>query len=181
MNEYVNSPKPQRPSIFSSFFKGAMAGLVSGVVMALVIATITAVPMIGAGTFLATFGGALVHSGGFMVLAASLFGGIMRAGHAFFDAPGRSTSSPEMVPVPVPSMSGPAVAPAMAPVMAYPDTAQDAPTQDAPTKSWVAETRGTDSRNTIEQILANGSLSDKDRASAILASREAADQQASRA
>jgi hypothetical protein len=164
--------------MFGSFFKGAMAGLLSGVVMALVIASIsplliTAVPGAAVLPYFTAFGEALVHSGGFMVVASTLFGGIMRAGRTMFEAPGHSNAFAQgMVPVPVPGMSGPA----MAPVMTYADAAPEQ--QEAPTKSWVAETRNADARNTIEQILANGSMSDKDRASAI---REVADQQTSRA
>ena len=163
--------KTQRPSAIGSFFSGGMSGLFSGIVMALIIASIA--PFVGVAG--ATFMGTLAASGPLMVLAATLFGGVMGAKRALFDAPDHANAGVTIVPVPVPGMS----TPAMAPVMAM---AEDAPEQtQTPTKSWVADTgRSEDSRSRIQQILADGSLTDKDRASAILASRQAADTQPSR-
>ena len=179
MNETMYSEQPPRPSAFGAFFSGAKSGLFSGIVMALVIAVVMpALPFLSFGLIAgtgATFLGSLAASGPIMILAATLFGGIMGAKRAVFDAPhGDHTSvNTDIVPVPVPTMAGPV----MAPVMTFGDNAEQ-----APTKNWVAETgRSEGSQSRIQQILADGSLSDKDRASAILASREAADQQASRA
>lgn len=179
MNESMISEQPHRPSAISAFFSGGMSGLISGVVMSLVIASVAPllplIPFISVGVAGASFMGTLTASGPLMILASTLFGGIMSAKRAMFDAPHNAyhSNANTLVPIPVQGMSGPA----MAPVMTY----ADAPEQ-APTKSWVAETgRNEGSQSRIQQILADGSLNDKDRASAILASREATDQHASRA
>ena len=170
----------QRPSALRAFFSGGKSGLISGVVMATIIAGIAAFPLLigtGAGAALATFGSTLVgHSGVFLMLASTLFGGVMAAGRTVFGAPNHSHTSRSVgiVPVPVPGVSGPT----MAPVMTYADAAPE----QVSTKNWVADTgRSEGGNNRIQQILSDGALSDKDRASALLASREIADKQASRA
>ena len=162
--------QPHRQSTFGAFFKGGMSGLLSGVVMALVVAAIS--PLFAPAAAMAATGylglaiGSLATTGAFMAACSTLFGGVMGAKHVLFDgAKSHTSDTPTMVPVPVQSVSGPA----MAPIVAY-----DMAPEQASGKSWVADTgrsEGTNSR--IQQILADGSLSDKDRASAILASREA--------
>jgi hypothetical protein len=166
MNESMNIEQPHRPSAIGAFFRGGISGLFSGLVMAGVIFLISPF-ILGTGLSL---GGA-----GLMIAAPTLFGGIMAAKRAIFDAPhAHHDSATAIVPVPVQTISGPVMMPTMA-------IADEAPAP-APTKNWVAETgRGKGANDRIQQILADGSLSDKDRASAILASREAADQHASRA
>jgi hypothetical protein len=84
-------------------------------------------------------------------------------------------------PIPVSATVAP-TAPALTPTIA-PTLTVDAPEQ-APTKSWVERTGSSESTaRRIDQILNDGSLTDKNRASAILAAREeetAADMTANR-
>ena len=166
MNETLNMQQPHRPTALGGLFKGAMSGLISGLVMATVVAAVMPLMAgVGIAGFGAAFAGAFLHTGMFMATCSTLFGGIMGAKHVIFDGPKAHTSEPSMVPIPLQTMSGPA----MAPIVSY-----DMAPEPATGKSWVADTgRSEGSQSRIQQILADGSLSDKDRASAILASREA--------
>ncbi len=103
-----------------------------------------------------------------MTTATSLFSGVISAKRAMFDAPETHTSTRNTItPVPVAGLTAPMVSQSL-----------DNTPEQAPAKSWVAQTgREGDSQSRVQQILANGALSDKDRASAILAAREAASTQ----
>lgn len=153
-----------RSSIFGSFFKGAMSSAFSGALMAGIVSMVT--PLISA-TAGVTFLGTFAATAPMMILATGIFGGVMGIKRAMFDAPGNAKSTSTVIPVPVAGMSGPAVAPTI-----NADLAQET---DEPRRNWVASTsRESDTQNRIQHIIAQGSLSDKDRASAILAAREAA-------
>ena len=155
----------ERPSVLSAFMRGGMSGLFSGVVMMGIVTLLSPLFSVAMMTTLA--------SAPLMVLATTLFGGVMASKRALFDAPNRTSpnpNDPNMIAMPLPAASSPTMAMDMAPSM---DMADDAPST-SPNKSWVAQTgRGDDAQGRIQQILTNGSLSDKDRASAILAAREA--------
>lgn len=152
---------PERPSLVGSFFKGAMSSAMSGAMMSGIVALVT--PLLGGAGIIAT----LTATAPLMILATGLFGGVMGIKRAMFDAPHTAADSSTVIPVPVASVSGPAVSvPAI--------SADMAAGQDQPTKNWVAETGGErNAQQRIQQIIVNGSMSDKDRASAILAAREA--------
>lgn len=163
MNESFFS-LPQRPSILGSFFKGAMSNAMSGAIMATIVSFITPLFAV-AGT--ATFLGTLGATAPLMILATGLFGGIMGIKRAMFDAPYQANHQPGIIPIPVSGITAPSVS---VPVV----SADLAAEQDRPSKNWVAETgRDASAYNRIQQIIANGAMSDKDRASAILAAREA--------
>ncbi len=144
-----------------SIAKGMLSGAASGALMMGILFGLSFIPGLA---FLAP---GLLH-GGAMVLATGMFGGVIAAKNAIFISPesytaGRST----VIPVPIAGLTAPMVSQSL----------ENAPEQ-APTKSWVAQTgREGDSQSRVQQILANGALSDKDRASAILAAREAASTQ----
>ena len=153
MNE-ENSIPYERPSLIGSFFRGALSSAFSGALMAGIVALVG--PFFGVP---ATLVGAL-----FLFTATGMFGGVMAVKRAVFDTPHPGAyEAPAQSYVPVPAIAGPAVG------------ADLANEPEQPSKSWVAETsRNGDAQSRIQQILANGALNDKDRASAILAAREAA-------
>ncbi len=152
----------ERPSALSAFMRGSMSGLFSGAVMMGILFAVSFIPG------LAVLAPHLLIASG-MVLATGLFGGAMGLKRAMFDTP-HSTNNPNMIAMPLPTATSPTMAMDMTPSM---DMADDAPSTSS-NKSWVAQTgRGDDAQGRIQQILANGALSDKDRASAILAAREA--------
>ncbi|MBX9727100.1 MAG: hypothetical protein K2X09_07530 [Rickettsiales bacterium] len=158
MNESVTNPQ-ERPSILGSFFKGAMSSAISGAMMAGIVALVG--PLFGAAAL--GWGGALL-----MFTATGLFGGVMGVKRAMFDSPSAGSSQSTFIPIPVGGVSGPAVS--------IPSVSADmAAEQDQPTKNWVADTaREGDAKQRIQQIIASGRMADQDRASAILAAREAA-------
>lgn len=104
-------------------------------------------------------------AGFFMIsLATGLFGGVMAVKHSLFDQ-GEQGQAPTYIPVAVQGMSGPAIAPTVTPDMAP---------EQASARSWTQSVgREGNTQNRVQEILANGSMNDKDRASAILAAREA--------
>lgn len=171
----------QRPGGFGTFMKGFFSSAGSGALMsgifygiallgAKLFPAIVEFTHIGwAPTLMGTLGG-IAGPIALMVLAVGVFGGVMatmreKAEAKEFTTITRSVSreqerSAEPTPVLVP-MVGTSVAA---------DRAEDA----APRASWVSRTGGSDGhRDRIQQILNNGSMSDKDRAGAILAEREA--------
>lgn len=157
----MSTESQSRPSTLGAFFRGLAGGAFSG---ALMMGIITGLTIATGGTFIGW--GALAM----MVSATGLFGGLMGIKRVLFDAPHEAPASTTYVPVPVQGMSGPALAPTIG--------FDGAEQQAAPTKSWVAQTgRGTDTQSRIQEILNRGDLNDRDRASAILAAREAADGQ----
>lgn len=103
-----------------------------------------------------------------MVSATSIFGGVMGVKRTMFDAPSSARNQATLIPVPVTGPSGPAVT--------VPSVSADQSLESAqPSRNWVASTgREADAQSRIQQIISQGSMSDKDRASAILAAREAA-------
>jgi hypothetical protein len=150
----------KRPSATRAFFSGFGSGAISGALMTGIVALLSL-----------PFGGGIgLLSAGIMVAATGIFGGLMSAKRALFDAPAHAPLSPTVfVPTVVPAIVAPSIAQAVAPVVSLPDIA---PESLAPTRSWAAHTGRADNR--IEHILTNGAMSDKDRASAILAERQAA-------
>lgn len=152
----ISKPTSATRAFFSGFGSGAMSGaLMTGIVALLSL----------------PFGGGIgLLSAGIMVAATGIFGGVMSAKRALFDAPPHTLASPTVfIPTVVAGVSAPAVVQSVAPAISLPDFS---PESAAPAKSWVAQTGRADNR--IEQILTNGTMSDKDRASAILAERQAA-------
>lgn len=156
----------ERPSFIGSFAKGAMSSALSGALMAGIVSLVT--PLLGSSAFtLAAVGTAFTATAPLLILSTALFGGAMAIKRAMFDAPIASRAEPDFIPVPVAGMSGPALAPSI--------SADMAPAADQPTKNWAASSgRDADTQNRIQQIIAQGTMSDKDRASAILAAREVA-------
>jgi hypothetical protein len=146
------NPTSPRPSTLRIFGKGFLDGAFNGALMTGIFALLS-LPLGGIG----------LVSAGIMVLAPAIFVGIMSVKQAMLDAPKQTTGlNPASIPV-----ASPAIAPSLTPtVMA------DAPEQ-APRKSWVTQTGQQPESNRIQSII-RGALSDKDRASAILAARDAA-------
>lgn len=157
MNESVTNPQ-ERPSLFGSFFKGAMSSAFSGALMMGLVFAVSLIPGLGA-----IAPQAMIASG--MVLATGIFGGVMGVKRAMFDSPSASNSQSTFIPIPVGGASGP--------VVSVPAVSADmAAEQDQPTTNWVANTgRDGDAKQRIQQIIASGR---SDRTSAVLAAREAA-------
>ncbi len=167
-----------KPSALGSFSKGFLnsagsGALMSGIFYSLIIAAEMLFPAMFAGhmlvplaaTLMGTVAGVMLPAA-FMVGAIGLFGGIMTMKRDSEENKnlGANTTvvrqrSAGVTPVMVPMM-GAAVAA---------DRAEDV--SNAPTTNW-AERSGGAQRNRVQDILANGSMSDKDRASAILAERQ---------
>ena len=155
----------ERPSLIGSFAKGALSSAMSGALMAGIVSLVT--PLIGGAFTFAAVGTALATTAPLMIVATALFGGVMAIKRTMFDAPSASSNESNFIPVPVAGISGPAVTPVI--------SADMAPAADQPTKNWAASSgRDADTQNRIQQIIAQGTMSDKDRAGAILAAREAA-------
>ncbi len=150
-----------QPSILSAFVKGAGSGIFSGGLMMSILGALSLIPGVALAPALPV---ALMIVG-----ATGLFGGIMATKRILFDEPAAAREAGETV-MPIPTgAAGVAMAPTLAAEADEPSAAQD-----APTKNWAASTGRSDgAQSRIQQILDNGSLSDKDRASAILAAREA--------
>jgi len=159
MNESVTSYE-QRPSATSAFVRGSMSGLFSGALMMGIVTLLS--PLFGA-TMMAT-----LTSAPLMILATTLFGGVMASKNAIFHpsaASNRSPNDPALVAVPMVHAPSIAAMPNM-PVADQAPAAENEPT-------WVARTgRDEAAQSRIQAILDNGALSDKERASAILAARE---------
>ncbi|MBN8544449.1 MAG: hypothetical protein J0M34_09330 [Alphaproteobacteria bacterium] len=157
----------QKPDDTGNFIKGAIKGMVtSALFMGLFYGMLGVAGIIigeaiinfAAPTTLLTIGGAFI--------ASTLFNGIIsvlngreQSKNTDQASQGRGREQETITPVMLPTM---------APTVAA-DRAQE--TESAPEREW-AQNVGTRSNN-IEQILQNGSMSDKDRAAAILAEREA--------
>ena len=139
----------------SGAFNGAlMLGIFSGVVFTLGKLGIAGLSMMTAGPIAAT------------ILATGLFSGVMAVKRALSEGNGHSAGKDHGQT----TVLVPAVTQSIAPSVSM-DKAESVDT--APTQSWaerVGQSNGTQSR--VDQILANGSMSDKDRAAAILQSRE---------
>jgi hypothetical protein len=172
MSESVSIPE-ERPSAIGSFLRGALSSAMTGALMAGIVALVTtALPFItaAAGVAPAAFGPAfwvsLKATALLMIPATALFGGIMAAKRAMFDAPAAANAPVNYIPVPVQGLSGPALAPTIA--------ADRAVDSDSPNTNWVEKTgRGDNAQRQIDAILAKGAANDSSRASAVLAAREA--------
>lgn len=145
--------------MMSKFLRGAMSGLFSGTLMMGIVGLVSLTGVIG-------FMGIPAAAG--MVLCTSLFGGIMsvmRGGGEGQSAAADISTAEALTPVISQSIS-------RAPQVSA-DVAEEVAPARTDGKSW-AETAGRSagSQSQINSILANGAMSDKDRASAILASRE---------
>lgn len=145
-----------RPSATRAFFSGFGSGALSGAAMMGIVAVLTPIFFTGAG-IVATF----MASAPLMSLAAGLFGGIMSAKTALFDStPPAPAPEPTPITVNQPEPEGPA-----------PKVAQQPEAPTPPTKNWVASTASSQTQNTVQKIIENGSLSDKARADAIYEAR----------
>ncbi len=170
MDNHSYTADNDRPSALGSFFRKVISGASSGALMSVIVAGVSTVASGGLSAFTAAaFLSALAATSSIVIPATALFAGVMAVKHTLFD---KTKSNPEyrdqsMIPVPVAGMTAPLISQSAAPSL---DSNQQPPTQ-----SWAATTgREGDSQSRIQQILANGSISDKDRAQAILAEREAA-------
>ena len=161
MNESVSMSQPApRPSMTGSFFHGFRTGGINGGMM---LGLYSAVALGLKATGIAVFGGL-----GFMgwplvavtVLTTGLFSGVMAAkksmsSHGVSQSHSQSISnSPALVPV---------MGQSMVPQLDMAQSAEAATEQ--PAGSWVSRTgRGSESQSRIDQILADGAMSDKGRA-----------------
>ena len=162
MNESANSP-----SMLGTFFKGAGSGALNGGMMMGIfwavgsLATIAfgpTIPVVGATAMLLT------------TACTGIFGGVMAVKRSMetksdvreITGVTRPSAAEEMTP-----------AVAMSQTVSAPAMAEEAEMAAAPTRSWTDRTSASRSTDSIRQILDNGAMSDKDRASAILAAREA--------
>ncbi len=170
MNEATPSTEPaERPSGPRAFFGGFGSGMLSGALMMGVVFTLGAIatlypPLAAIAPHVLSW--SFVGTAAFMSVATGLFGGLMNMKRTY--ASTAAAAHTDVIPVTIPMQSQDL---ALAPATVLPDAVE----QEAPTKNWAAETgRNANSQTRIQQILANGSLSDTDRAHAILAAREAA-------
>lgn len=168
----------EKPSAARAFFGGfgsgafngaLMMGLFFGVAGAITLMTFLPAGLVAAAASVVG-SGHLLASAALTTLATGLFSGVMAAKHAVFDAPstGHGRAHTDYVAVPTTGMASPALAPSVP----SPDMVEET----ALTRSWVSQTgreQGAEAR--VQQILANGAMSDKDRAGALLAAREAAE------
>lgn len=173
-------------SATGAFFRGfgsslltsvLMMGVIAGVAGLVVLAAPASLTAVGATGFMASIAGAakgvlsmyFVGSATLLSIGAGLFGGVMAAKHALFNQTVEERE-PNFIPVPVQGMAAPAMPPTIAQDVA-PEVTSESPT---PNSNW-RETvnRSGDTQSRIQQIIDNRSMSDKDRASALLAVREA--------
>jgi predicted lipid-binding transport protein (Tim44 family) len=160
----TTTPKANR---LASFFSGMMSGGFTGAMMMGIYALVALTGLVTAMAPLHVLG---------MIAVTSLFSGTMAAIHGNQHARSNAAeSNVAMVPVMM-QAGGPSAHVAM-------DAADDmASPQRGDGKSWAeTTTRGNSSQSRIQQIINNNAMSDKDRASAILAARDAATADAGRA
>lgn len=179
-----------KPSALGSFFKGflnsagsgaAMSGIFYG--MAIVALKLFAFNPLHLGTAVSAFGASLGVIPGtaaaavlgvlpvalFMVTAIGVFGGVMAIKRDIDEAKAVAAETTTTVTRQRSTDLAPVIVPMVGAVSA--DRAE-APESSPDTANWTDRTGG-GHRDRIQSILANGSLTDKDRASAILAEREA--------
>lgn len=165
----------QKPSGFGTFMKGFMNSAGSGALMSGIFYTLAFAAQNFLGVTALHMTLATVIPGGLLMVAAvGLFGGIMamkREGDEAKAVAQNNMRSPtrerseDITPVMVPMLGGAVSA--------------DRAEETAPQMSWAERTGNADGhRDRVQQILANGSMNDKDRASAILAERETSSAQA---
>jgi len=161
MENRFNTITETRPSKIGAFFRGALSGAGTGTLMSVIV---TGVLAIGGAAFFAT----LASTAAVMIPATALFSGAMAVKQAMFDSPNMNGAHREqtVIPVPVAGITTPVISQSQA-------AAHDTP-DHTPTKNWVASTsREGDSQSRVQQILDKG-MSAQDRATAILAARDAA-------
>lgn len=156
----MSDTQDSSPSATRAFLGGFGSGALSGAAMMGIVALLSPFFVPGA-AIIATF----MATAPLMSLAAGIFGGFLSAKHALSSPPAPVTRDPAQgVAAPGQTIDGPAIAP------------QQAAEPAQPARNWVASTaRSADSQARIQQIIDNGSLSDKARAEAIHAERSAAD------
>ena len=161
----------QRPSTTGTFLRGftnsaGSGALMSGIFYGLAIAAFKLFAFnplhFAAGTTVIGAAASVLPVALFMVAAIGLFGGVMAMKRAGEEQ--REAAQTGIAPASRARSQEVTIVPAMAPMVA-------ADRAEAP--GWAARMGGP-ADNRIQQILANGSMSDRDRASAILAEREAA-------
>lgn len=156
MSELVTQETPRRSGL-ATFFRGLRSGAFNGALML--------------GLFYAvSFAFSMTPPGlaqmGVTILTTSLFSGVMAVKRAFSGHEHTASRGETVTPVLVPTISQ-----GMSPQLAVaPDVSESAAPEQS---SWVART-GSPAKSSVQTILDNGSLSDKGRASALLAEREAA-------
>jgi hypothetical protein len=151
----------QQPGMISRFFKGALSGAFSGAMMMGLVALIAT-----AGIFP---GFQMMQLGGMaaMVTCTALFSGIMSVVRGGGESKARPSVTAEETLTPVISQSV-----GRAPSVNM-DVAEDMAPARADGKRWTETAgRGRGTQTQIDAILENGAMSDRDRASAILAARE---------
>lgn len=166
----INTPE-QKPSTTGSFLRGFGSGALSGGLMTGIMAGLGAAwtALTTGGTFAAAFTGSLLAvSTPLTVIGVGLFGGIMAAKRAMSGTQSsKSAVNPTIVAIPVPAQ-----AMGLSPTLSM----DEAPAR-ADGKSWTEQTsRSANTQNRVQEILANGNMSDKARAEALLAERQTAAQ-----
>lgn len=167
MNERNIVEEVMKPNPMKSFFSGLMSGLFTGAVMMGIYALVAATGLVG--------GMAIPNIIG-MIAVTGLFTGTMAAMRGDKDA--KATA---LVPA---TATVPVIAETMgrAPQIAMDATDDMAAPSRRDGKSWTDSAgRSASSQSRIQQIVSDGSMGDKDRASAILAARDAASSEATRA
>ncbi len=157
----------ERPSATGAFFKGLGSGLLSGLLMSGIVVGLMMIPGIGPAGL--TFAKALMTYPPLLTLASGLFGGVMAVVN---NRPPTLSAAEYSARQKVVKRDYDDLSQTIfISQVASPDQAE----QPQPNKNWVESTgRSGDAQSRIQAILNNGAMSDKSRASAILAEREAA-------
>ncbi|MFZ4125060.1 MAG: hypothetical protein ACOYJ2_03185 [Rickettsiales bacterium] len=160
----------QQPDDVGNFIKGAIKGMVtSALFMGLFYGMLALAPIIGAPAIINFNAAQTLFTIAGAFVASTLFNGIVSVMHGRETAKKTAENNDRSRSIDEQSQTiTPVILPTMAPTVAA-DRAQEA--EAMPEREW-AQSVGR-SGNNIEQILQNGSMSDKDRAAAILAEREA--------
>lgn len=171
-NDPVNAPVYEDPrrEAASSFFSGFRSGAFNGALMMSLLFALAFTASFIPGV--AAFAPAVTNlhflaSAIFATMSTGLFGGIMSAKRALPQSTAASSAhAPALVPV---VMSQPTVEPVITPAIApMADEAEQRPAS----RKWVETGGENGSKRRIQEIIANGALNDKSRASAILAARQ---------
>lgn len=165
MSDSTNSDSP---SSLGAFFRGFGSGALNGALMMGMLFAVSHLAVLVGITAAAPIAIEFLRTAAIATLTTGLFSGIMSAKDSIFPAETPHSASYEhdrVVPVPALGLSSPT-----------PTLSSELDAPEAATRTnWVAQTgRAGDAHTRVQQILSNGSLSDKDRASSLLAAREAA-------
>lgn len=169
MNERNIVEEVMKPNPMKSFFSGLMSGTFTGAMMMGIYALVSLLPLISLPAL------TIPYAIG-MVLVTGLFTGTMAAIRGEKDAKATAADpGPNMAPLLIQDVGrSPQIAMDAADDMAAPSRRDG--------KSWTDSAgRSASSQSRIQQIVSDGSMGDKDRASAILAARDAASSEATRA